>query len=89
MNLFYAKVIPQGFDINSQLGAAIRNEIINSIKDRQMNNISFEELKNRLMDIFGVKNFVNGVNCVEYDNRIIIAPAGSNIPMLTIFKYKK
>ena len=85
---FYAKIIPQGFDINSQLGAAIRNEIINSIKDRQMNNISFEELKNRLMDIFGVKNFVNGVNCVEYDNRIIIAPAGSNIPMLTIFKYK-
>lgn len=85
---FYAKVIPQGFDSTTQLGTAIRNEIINSIKDRQMNNISFEELKNRLMDIFGVKNFVNGVNCVEYDNRIIIAPAGSNIPMLTIFKYK-
>lgn len=85
---FYAKVIPQGFDSTTQLGTAIRNEIINSIKDRQMNNISFEELKNRLMDIFGVKNFVNGVNCIEYNNRIIIAPAGSNIPMLTIFKYK-
>lgn len=85
---FYAKMIPQGFDNTTQLGAAIRNEIINSIKERQMNNISFEELRNRLMDILGVKNFVNGVNCVEYDNRIIIAPAGSNIPMLTIFKYK-
>lgn len=38
-------MIPQGFDSTTQLGAAIRNEIINSIKDRQMNNISFEELK--------------------------------------------
>lgn len=85
---FYAKIIPQGFDKANPLGQAIRQEILDSIKAKQEGNISFEELRDRLMSIFGVKNFIDGINCVEYDNRIIIAPSGSKIPLLTIYKFK-
>lgn len=85
---FYAKIIPQGFDKTNPLGQAIRQEILDSIKAKQEGNISFEELRNRLMSIFGVKNFIDGINCIEYDNRIIIAPSGSKIPLLTIYKFK-
>lgn len=85
---FYAKVIPQAFDKSSKLGQAIKQEILDSIKARQEGTITFDTLSNRLMSIFGVKNFVDGVNCIEYNNRIIIATAGSNIPMLTIYKFK-
>lgn len=85
---FYAKVIPQAVNYNNGLGAAIRNEVLNSIRERQQGNITFEELKDRLMSIFGVKNFIDGVNCIEYNNRIIITTAGSDIPMITIYKFK-
>lgn len=85
---FYAKIIPQGFDRTTPLGKAIRQEILDSIKAKQEGNISFEELRTRLMSMFGIKNFVDGVNCIEYDNRIIIAPTGSKIPILTIYKFK-
>lgn len=85
---FYAKVIPQAINYNNGLGAAIRNEVLNSIRERQQGNITFEELKDRLMSIFGVKNFIDGVNCIEYNNRIIITTAGSDIPMITIYKFK-
>lgn len=85
---FYAKVIPQGLDTSAGLAQAIRKEIVDSISDRQQGNIGFDELRDRLTSIFGIKNFVDGVNCVEYDNRIIIATAGSTIPMLTIYKFK-
>lgn len=85
---FYAKIIPQSIDKNANLGKAIKQEILNSIKARQEGNIAFEELRDRLMSIFGVKNFVDGINCIEYNNRIIIAPAGSKIPILTIYKFK-
>lgn len=85
---FYAKVIPQAVNYNNGLGAAIRDEVLNSIRERQQGNITFEELKDRLMSIFGVKNFIDGVNCIEYNNRIIITTAGSDIPMITIYKFK-
>lgn len=85
---FYAKVIPQAVNYNNGLGAAIRDEVFNSIRERQQGNITFEELKDRLMSIFGVKNFIDGVNCIEYNNRIIITTAGSDIPMITIYKFK-
>lgn len=85
---FYAKVIPQAVNYNNGLGAAIHNEVLNSIRERQQGNITFEELKDRLMSIFGVKNFIDGVNCIEYNNRIIITTAGSDIPMITIYKFK-
>lgn len=85
---FYAKVIPQVVNYNNELGAAIRDEVLNSIRERQQGNITFEELKDRLMSIFGVKNFIDGVNCIEYNNRIIITTAGSDIPMITIYKFK-
>lgn len=85
---FYAKVIPQAVNYNNELGAAIRDEVLNSIRERQQGNITFEELKDRLMSIFGVKNFIDGVNCIEYNNRIIITTAGSDIPMITIYKFK-
>lgn len=85
---FYAKVIPQAVNYNNGLGAAIHDEVINSIRERQQGNITFEELKDRLMSIFGVKNFIDGVNCIEYNNRIIITTAGSDIPMITIYKFK-
>lgn len=85
---FYAKVIPQAVNYNNGLSAAIRNEVLNSIRERQQGNITFEELKDRLMSIFGVKNFIDGVNCIEYNNRIIITTAGSDIPMITIYKFK-
>lgn len=85
---FYAKVIPQGFDKSSKLGQAIRQEVLNSIKARQEGDISFEQLRDRLTSIFGLKNFVDGINCIEYNNRIIITTAGSTIPMLTIYKFK-
>lgn len=85
---FYAKIIPQAFDKTSKLGKALRQEILDSIRDRQQDNIAFEELKDRLTSIFGIKNFIDGVNCIEYNNRIIITTAGSNIPMITIYKFK-
>lgn len=85
---FYAKVIPQAVNYNNGLGAAIRDEVLNSIRERQQGNITFEEFKDRLMSIFGVKNFIDGVNCIEYNNRIIITTAGSDIPMITIYKFK-
>lgn len=85
---FYAKVIPQAVNYNNGLGTAIRDEVLNSIRERQQGNITFEELKDRLMSIFGVKNFIDGVNCIEYNNRIIITTAGSDIPMITIYKFK-
>lgn len=84
----YAKVIPQRFDRKNKLGTAIRKELIDSIQARQEGNINYDELKDRLLSIFGVKNFIDGINCVEYDNRIILTTAGSNIPIITIYKYK-
>lgn len=84
----YSKIIPQPFNSKNELGAAIKEEITNSITERQQGKITFEELRDRLNSIFGIKNFVNNVKCIEYDNRLIISVGNSNIPILTIYKYK-
>lgn len=85
---FYAKIIPQSFDKTKGIGKALRQEVLDSVKERQQGNITFEELRDRLTSIFGMKNFIDGINCIEYNNRIIITTAGSNIPMITIYKFK-
>ena len=85
---FYAKIIPQAFDKTKSIGKAFRQEVLDSIRERQQGNITFEELRDRLTSIFGMKNFIDGINCIEYNNRIIITTAGSNIPMITIYKFK-
>lgn len=85
---FYAKIIPQAFDKTKGIGKALRQEVLDSVKERQQGNITFEELRDRLTSIFGMKNFIDGINCIEYNNRIIITTAGSNIPMITIYKFK-
>lgn len=85
---FYAKIIPQTFDKTKGIGKALRQEVLDSVRERQQGNITFEELRDRLTSIFGMKNFIDGINCIEYNNRIIITTAGSNIPMITIYKFK-
>lgn len=85
---FYAKIIPQAFDKTKGIGKAFRQEVLDSIRERQQGNITFEELRDRLTSIFGMKNFIDGINCIEYNNRIIITTTGSNIPMITIYKFK-
>ena len=84
----YSKIIPQSININKGIGKDIYEEIINLIDARQNTKISYEELRDKLLNIFGFKNFINGINCIEYENKIIIASAGSKIPAITIYKYK-
>lgn len=84
----YSKIIPQSIDINKGIGKDIYEEVINLIDARQNTKISYEELRDKLLNIFGFKNFINGINCIEYENKIIIASAGSKIPAITIYKYK-
>ena len=84
----YSKIIPQSVDIKNGIGKDIYEEVINLIDDRQNKKISYEELRDKLLNIFGFKNFINGINCIEYENKIIIASQGSKIPAITIYKYK-
>lgn len=84
----YSKIIPQSIDVNDGIGKDIYEEVINLIDARQNKKISYEELRDKLLNIFGFKNFVNGINCIEYENKIIIASGGSKIPAITIYKYK-
>lgn len=84
----YSKINPQKVDIKDGIGKDIYEEVINLIDARQNKKISYEELRDKLLNIFGFKNFINGINCIEYENKIIIASQGSKIPAITIYKYK-
>ncbi len=84
----YSKIIPQVVDINKGIGQHIRLEVSNLIKAKQQGLITYNELRDKLLSIFGIKNFINGVNCIEYNDKIIIASNGSKIPAITIYKYK-
>ena len=85
---YYAEIIPQKVSVDSGVGKDIFEEIRNLISKRQKDEITYDELKTSLMNIFGYKKFINGIICTEYDNRIILANTNDTIPAITIYKYR-
>lgn len=85
---YYAEIIPQKVSVDSEIGKDIFDEVNSLISKRQKDEITYDELKTSLMNIFGYKKFINGIICTEYDNRIILANTNDTIPAITIYKYK-
>lgn len=85
---YYAEIIPQKVSVDSGIGKDIFDEVNSLISKRQKDEITYDELKTSLMNIFGYKKFINGIICTEYDNRIILANTNDTIPAITIYKYK-
>lgn len=84
----YAELEPQAINIKEGLGQAIFDEVNKLIDGFLTNNMTYEELRDSLIDIFGIRNFVSGINVGEHNNKIIIYKANSNVPAITIYKYK-
>ena len=86
---FYSKILPQklSFGENS-LGLAIKKELMDLMIAKQKGEITYENLKSKLSDIFGVKKLVSEVAFVEYNDKLLITIKGSKVPLITFYKYK-
>lgn len=74
----------------TEFGNLVKAEVNSIITDFLLGNTTFEETSNKLMNIFGIQNFVDGVNCVEYQDRILISTNDPNVnaPIITLYKYR-
>ena len=74
----------------TEFGNLVKAEVNSIITDFLLGNTTFEETSSKLMNIFGIQNFVDGVNCVEYQDRILISTNDPNVnaPIITLYKYK-
>ena len=82
----YAKIFSQQIDYTKGFGKAIRDEVRDAIVKHITAEDNFDTTVNKLMSIFNYSGFVSDILCKEFDGRIIIANAESDVPIITIYK---
>lgn len=82
----YSKIFAQQVDYTKGFGKAIRDEVRDAIVRHITAEDNFDTTVEKLMSIFNYSGFVSDVLCKEFDGRIIIASADSDIPIITIYK---
>ena len=82
----YAKIFSQQIDYAKGFGKAIRDEVRNAIIKHITAEDNFDTTVDKLMSIFNYSGFVSDILCKEFDGRIIIANAESDVPIITIYK---
>lgn len=84
----YRAIYPETVGTTSSLATAIKKEVVDIIAKYQTGNYAFEEVSNRLNQIFGVGNLIQDIRCINTNDRILISLSKGD-PVITIHKRDK